>query len=777
MGQLGLLTYLKCLGFSAFLLSCSTYVRVSDPKQAKDNSIFSFASTPSYALLSVCTEAPLVIKANLKIVDVKTITAKIASDNQAAVFSDPACTTALSDFTVDISTSTINAYILSQTLGTTNLTLTYKDHVVAQTSVEVKSQAPTAVTLTADTLIAYTAIDSSSSLSIASGPYPITNAIAAPAAAPVMTTISAVVDQSAAPIAAPAYANGVTSPPTQNLYLTASQYAVNLTTTATYPDYVKDANKSCAFNSPYASLTCAFGIKSFLNSDFTSNSISLKAMAKTESSTTVSSTQIASRKYRLKKVVDFGAVTTAFRLFKAANGVVYFQAKNPAGFTKLYGITGNTFIQVTDNVAGGNDSPVSPTELNGKLYFIASATAAETNRLFSFDGTTLRQLTGFNVGASDAASIMGTCGNFLFFKSKDAANKTRVFSFDGTNMYQLSNVLVGGDSANTGNNNACYNGRYYFSLSNINSVQKFASSNGTDLTEYDVAGAALGDVNSTNSLMGVPNGRTYFVVRVDAVPNLKIYSTNGTDLIKQTDLFVGGSDSPSSTFDVCDSKIFFYAQISGGVYKEFALNSSGQISQIIDAKGPATSDGPFGLACLNGSYYFSANLPGSGSKLFKYANGVTTQVASLNAASDAPSLLSINLPNYLLIQMTDTDGVTRYFTIANDGTIRRLASYTGAGGPFTNANSTSKVFDNKLFYSLNDATNKVKLHATDGANLFQFGNVSQTGEHNLDYAGACASERSGETDGKSLFIPLYHAITGCIDKLYRVCIDTDADCT
>lgn len=237
--------------------------------------------------------------------------------------------------------------------------------------------------------------------------------------------------------------------------------------------------------------------------------------------------------------------------FMKVNSKVLFSASTTGAGTgiKLHITDGATVNAESNTCAGCSDQGYStdphPVNINGtEVFFAGLNTAAGVTKLFSHDGTTLKQISDTCSGCSDVPAVFTQYatrpGNVAYLSLNTSVGKSKLFKTDGTNLVQISDTLPGGNDAPT---SVGFMGNYFFvTLKNSAGFTKLYSYDGsalrqlTDLnpgandTIYDFYGR-LATLNSDVTMTF--DGRFYFI-GTDSSGATHLYSSNGTDLMQMT---------------------------------------------------------------------------------------------------------------------------------------------------------------------------------------------------------------------------------------------------
>lgn len=165
------------------------------------------------------------------------------------------------------------------------------------------------------------------------------------------------------------------------------------------------------------------------------------------------------------------------------NGRLYFVARTPTAGVELMELdpATDTFRVVADLRPGTTDaSPVCLRVYNGSLYFLAR-TALNTHELFSYDGTTVRQLTHLSPGINSLGimtqRIGGYRGDIYFSAAVGSVAKLYRYEPAADTIRPVTTLNHAGSGAD---DLLGHNGRLYFSA--------YTAANGSELFEYDSTG-------------------------------------------------------------------------------------------------------------------------------------------------------------------------------------------------------------------------------------------------------------------------------------------------
>ncbi|MGE0614363.1 MAG: hypothetical protein AB7P04_01875 [Bacteriovoracia bacterium] len=127
----------------------------------------------------------------------------------------------------------------------------------------------------------------------------------------------------------------------------------------------------------------------------------------------------------------------------AIGSYVYFVGRNASGKTKLFRTNGTSVSQISD-IAGAAtaDSPSKPVEYGNGVYFTA-ANAAGAVKLYRYDGDHVSQIVDLvqNSALSDNITSLTAANGYLFFIGYEATGTyLKLYSYDGTTVRQVSNT-------------------------------------------------------------------------------------------------------------------------------------------------------------------------------------------------------------------------------------------------------------------------------------------------------------------------------------------------
>ena len=164
--------------------------------------------------------------------------------------------------------------------------------------------------------------------------------------------------------------------------------------------------------------------------------------------------------------------------------------------------------------------------LNGQMYAIGGAAAANTNSVYAFDGTNWTTITNLPASRSGMAAVTFN-GKVYSIAGNAAAGTTNVYSFDGTNWAE-----VAGLPAARGNLAAAVLGNYVYAMGGIlsgsvkSNTYAFDGTNWTTSVNFPVA-----KYNIAATTLG---GKLYVVGGQNAggSPTTNVYSFDGTNWVE-----------------------------------------------------------------------------------------------------------------------------------------------------------------------------------------------------------------------------------------------------
>jgi LruC domain-containing protein len=289
------------------------------------------------------------------------------------------------------------------------------------------------------------------------------------------------------------------------------------------------------------------------------------------------------------------------------HGKLYFSAYDALGYIKLWQHDGAATAQITDLNPVGSDAITTPVCYKNVLYFGASMqySAATVSKLFSYDGTTLRQLTNLRgSGTSDAVAALSVWNNALYFRAYVTnASRTKLYRYDGTSLVQVSNIC----------------------------------------------GTSCSDAIS----LTVPTPSYLYLTAAPRSDGfIKLFRYDGSTFEQITDFFPAGSDTFSAThFLHFNGKTYFQGTING-LTKLFA-DDGNSVAQVSDLN-PGGLDAPTWMALYNGKMWLSMYNPNNRVKLFRFDGTTFVQVSDLEGPDqhDSPSYL-IEYQNALYLRLTN----------------------------------------------------------------------------------------------------------------------------
>ena len=306
--------------------------------------------------------------------------------------------------------------------------------------------------------------------------------------------------------------------------------------------------------------------------------------------------------------------------FTVLDDVLYFTANDRSGFGQelwRYDADSDAASRVVRVTSGPSDGVSSLTVYDGRLYFVLS-TFNRPSRLMVLDGAAARELVSFERGIGSLTVFDGE----LYFRGGREGG-----GFVSQNLYAYSDGRPDAEA-----------------------VREITPGQGDNLgltppVEYD--------------------GRLYVSADDDDNGGAEVWSTDGTDFRRETDVNDAGDSNPGS-FVVYDGALYFSASRPGplGFRNELYSLRGDAVTRVTDV-----NVAPVDPVVYDGALYFNGSDADAGRELWRYDGSTAARVADVRPGEDSSSPLNVSV----------FDGVL-YFQ-ADDGTTgRELWRYTEADG-------------------------------------------------------------------------------------------------
>lgn len=274
-----------------------------------------------------------------------------------------------------------------------------------------------------------------------------------------------------------------------------------------------------------------------------------------------------------------------------ANNKLFLPLNNSAFKIKLYAVDSSGVLSQVSDIRGDNnltDAPSYFASFGGYLYFSARNPGGFT-KVFRTDGTSIEQISDTNPGfiKTDNPRMLYATDDGVYFWAQDALNTTRLYKTDGTTVVQVSNLHPGGDLAVQ----SIFDGMFshvgntlIFHGNNSNSMQK--------IYKYDAADSAspitqLSNTADSNSSWDLSWGfykmgnEVYFAGAKSGI--YKLYKTDGQTVTWLSDTSGGGRtvDDNPIILGSFDNDLYFAAKNPQGYFKLYKTDGT-NVSQVMD---------------------------------------------------------------------------------------------------------------------------------------------------------------------------------------------------
>jgi len=315
--------------------------------------------------------------------------------------------------------------------------------------------------------------------------------------------------------------------------------------------------------------------------------------------------------------------------------ILYFVSVTDSNKKEIYSYDGSSIIQISGMNSGDDDWPSFLTMYKGNLYFSRINNCGTYCGLYKYDGTNITRISDINESLSSPSNLAVYNDALYFSALKQNGSTSKLYKYDGDSIMQISNI---NPSADDGPSNVTgYNGAIYFSANNSFGYNKLYKYDGTSITQ-------ISDINPSNitprdddepQLLTVYKGSLYFSAlgRWGNNSYHKMYKYDGTSIIQISDINPGNDDNIS--FITADNDTLYFSAFNGIGHMLYKYDGA-SITQI-----SATNDWPINLTIYKGSLYFAADSGSGFYKLYRY-NGVdVTQISDINTGdSDFVSFLT-----------------------------------------------------------------------------------------------------------------------------------------
>lgn len=332
------------------------------------------------------------------------------------------------------------------------------------------------------------------------------------------------------------------------------------------------------------------------------------------------------------------------------------------------GTPASSQIVMDINPGSGNSNPQWLTDVNGKLFFLATDAGNNTN-LYSTNGAAPG---GYKVSPANFSNYntfgLINAGGILYFIHKNVSNQSEIWRSNGTSAgtFILKTITPGVGSY--------WSYDFQSPFTNVNGILFFAADNGANGTElWKTNGTAAGTVIVKDIVPGSEgisithmanvNGVLYFSVN-NPVTGDELWKSDGTAI---GTVMVKNNFSSSIYYNInnlaaINGKLFFSAaDDTHGNEIWISDGTTVGTKMIQDLMPGATSSFPYGFTEFNGNIFFSAQMPNSGQELW-FGNLLTLpitwqKVAATLIGEDAmvswSALEDNNLSHYIVERSKD----------------------------------------------------------------------------------------------------------------------------
>ena len=359
------------------------------------------------------------------------------------------------------------------------------------------------------------------------------------------------------------------------------------------------------------------------------------------------------------------------------NNMPYFSAANPAGDFDLYDFDGTTVNRLTtSNFPEGISSPAS---LGSDVCFGAAPTTSSSH-MYCWNGTTTTQITNTSGGGSDLVSYSIPNGNYVYFfnfgaklylVAQDSSFKNHLYSYNGTTLTQVSNTSSGG------NDNvvelAAVGANLYFIANDSSAHSHVYLYNGSSVTQ--ISNTSGGGNDNPNSLLA--SGANLYFVANDSSGNSHVYYYNGTAVTQISNIDSGGSDNPNN-LTLSGTNLYFTANLTAGSYHVYYYNGS-TVTQVSNTSG-GTNDNP-GSLVINGQTLYFVAADSTGTYHLYQSNGGTntTEVGTLNLSTPSYSQFYVTaIGSNIYFQAFDSNSHLHLYSY-DGGTVTQMSNFSPTG--------------------------------------------------------------------------------------------------
>jgi len=348
---------------------------------------------------------------------------------------------------------------------------------------------------------------------------------------------------------------------------------------------------------------------------------SIRISGTTSQSLSVESNIYVAKLYSVKKVSNNSApVTDDVRNLVVFGSKLYYTALDNTGTRRSYVFDGSTVKLFSEITGGGADNMTPLIVYGGKLILNGEVGSPALNKIFTYDGTNLIQVSNIFTGLND--TIDTAFGNFVEFNSKlyftvddpNASPSTaNIYSFDGTNFQKITEFNLG-------------SGTYIVPKSATSTYLYFTESNGTNDTLYSInpgaSAVAIKQITDSNFAM-TTNTDTYFILN-GALYFSGAYTGDPNPTTFKVDESLGKIErvvdptNPIRLSKVATSNNIAYGMVSGGANPLYRFNG-GEFEQISPSTCQVQDLGRSSVLDITADGLYFTCTPGT-TGLFRYHN-------------------------------------------------------------------------------------------------------------------------------------------------------------